>query len=113
MNGLPIEIEALLPILFCFIVFSVMYILLHPLAKWIVQARASRLLAYLASGSFCLVILFSCMVAIPDFLQRYEFQLPLQYFAYFGLGIGILSIIRGKTRRGTQAVNYKGRQSGQ
>ncbi|WLV25622.1 hypothetical protein QR721_05285 [Aciduricibacillus chroicocephali] len=114
MDVFSFEIEVLWPMILCLFLFTFIYILLLPLAKWIVQAGATRLLAYLASGSFCVGVLYSCMLVAPNLVQRFDIRLPLQYFACFGLALGLIRLIGGRTGRRAQAANYyKGRQSGQ
>lgn len=91
--------------------FAFMYVLLLPFSNWIVRIRASGLLAYLACGTFCFILLYICAQSIPGFADGIGHRMLLQYFAYFGLIIGSMRLIRGYIGAGKHSAGQKNRRA--
>lgn len=89
------------------LLFTSIYLIFLPMAKWLVRIQAFRLIAYLGSGVFCILMLYFLIETFPAQFNKSDFKPLLQYFSLFGLSLCILHFIQAPTKKRTVGSNTR------
>jgi len=89
------------------LLFTAVYLIFLPIAKWLVRIRAFRLIAYLGSGIFCILMLYFSIETFPNQFNKTDYKPLLQYFSLFGLILCILHFIQPATKKNIASSNIK------